>query len=110
MCAGGYANVTGIVPDGADSHTFEPVPTDARILSIADIIILNGLGLETPTMKLAQKVKKNTTPILQLGNRTLRKEQWQYDFSFPRQQGIPTRICGRISRLPCVMRRSCGTR
>jgi zinc/manganese transport system substrate-binding protein len=87
--AGGYANVTGIVPDGTDSHTFEPVPTDARILSIADIIILNGLGLETPTMKLAQKVKKNTVPILQLGNRTLRKEQWQYDFSFPREHGHP---------------------
>jgi zinc/manganese transport system substrate-binding protein/manganese/iron transport system substrate-binding protein len=86
---GDYANVTGIVPDGTDSHTFEPVPTDARILSIADIIILNGLGLETPTMKLAQKVKKNTTSILQLGNRTLRKEQWQYDFSFPREQGHP---------------------
>ena len=87
--AGDYANVTGIVPDGTDSHTFEPVPTDARVLSIADIIILNGLGLETPTMKLAQKVKKNTTSILQLGNRTLRKEQWQYDFSFPREQGHP---------------------
>lgn len=85
----GYVNVTGIVPDGADSHTFEPVPADARILSSADIIILNGLGLETPTMKLAQKVKKNAVPILQLGNRALRKEDWRYDFSFPREQGHP---------------------
>ena len=86
---GDRAAVTGIVPDGADSHTFEPIPTDARVLSIADIIILNGLGLEAPTMKLAQKVKKNTTPILQLGNRALRKEHWQYDFSFPREHGHP---------------------
>jgi zinc/manganese transport system substrate-binding protein/manganese/iron transport system substrate-binding protein len=85
----GYVNVIGIVPDGADSHTFEPVPTDARILSTTDIIILNGLGLEAPTLKLAQKVKKNTTPILQLGNRALRKEHWRYDFSFPREQGHP---------------------
>ncbi len=85
----GYANVTGIVPDGADSHTFESVPADARILSAADIVILNGLDLEVPTMKLAVKVKKNTTPILQLGNRVLRKVHWRYDFSFPRERGHP---------------------
>jgi zinc/manganese transport system substrate-binding protein/manganese/iron transport system substrate-binding protein len=87
--AGDRAVVTGIVPDGADSHTFEPVPTDARILNTADIIILNGLGLEVPTVKLAQKVKKKMTPILQLGNRALGKEHWQYDFSFPREHGHP---------------------
>lgn len=86
---GSYVNVTGIVPDGADSHTFEPVPADARILSAADIIILNGLELEAPTMKLAEKVKKSTAPILQLGNRALQKEQWRYDFSFPRERGHP---------------------
>jgi zinc/manganese transport system substrate-binding protein/manganese/iron transport system substrate-binding protein len=40
-------------------------------------------------LKLAQKVKKNSTPILELGNRTLRKEQWRYDFSFPRERGHP---------------------
>lgn len=86
---GGYGTVTGIVPDGTDSHTFEPVPADARVLSTADIIVLNGLGLEIPTLKLAQKVKKSSSPILELGNRTLRKEQWRYDFSFPRAGGHP---------------------
>jgi zinc/manganese transport system substrate-binding protein len=87
--ASGYGTVTGIVPDGTDSHTFEPVPTDARVLGTADIIILNGLGLEVPTLKLAEKVKKDSTPILELGNRALRKEQWRYDFSFPREGGHP---------------------
>ena len=85
----GYVNVTGIVPDGTDSHTFEPVPTDAKILAHADIIIVNGLDLELPTVKLAEKVKKAKTPILRLGNRTLRKEDWRYDFSFPREHGHP---------------------
>lgn len=85
----GYADVTGIVPDGTDSHTFEPVPADAKILGAADIIIVNGLHLELPTVKLAEKVKKPGTPILRLGNRTLKEEDWRYDFSFPREQGHP---------------------
>ncbi len=85
----GYVDVTGIVPDGTDSHTFEPVPSDAKILAAADIIIVNGLDLELPTVKLAEKVKKTVTPILQLGNRTLRKEDWRFDHSFPRAHGHP---------------------
>ncbi len=84
-----YIDVTGIVPDGTDSHTFEPVPSDVRILAEADIIIVNGLGLELPTVKLAEKVKKAETPVIQLGNRTLREEDWRYDFSFPRERGHP---------------------
>lgn len=79
----------GIIANGIDSHTFEPTPADARTLSAADIIIVNGLGLEVPTMKLAEKIKKRTTSIIQLGNRTLRKEHLRYDFSFPRERGQP---------------------
>jgi zinc/manganese transport system substrate-binding protein/manganese/iron transport system substrate-binding protein len=87
--AGGYVDVTGIVPDGTDSHTFEPVPTDAKLLASAALIIVNGLDLELPTVQLAEKVKNKKTPILQLGNRTLPSEDWQYDFSFPREHGHP---------------------
>ena len=87
--SGDYANVTGIVPDGTDSHTFEPVPADARLLETADIIIANGLDLELPTLKLAEKITKGRVRILELGNRILRKEDWQYDFSFPRERGHP---------------------
>ena len=85
----GYVDVTGIVPDGTDSHTFEPVPTDAKLLASADLIIVNGLDLELPTVKLAEKVKAKQTLILQLGNRALPKEDWRYDFSFPREHGHP---------------------
>jgi zinc/manganese transport system substrate-binding protein len=86
---GGYVDVTGIVPEGTDSHTFEPVPADAKVLGAADIIIVNGLDLELLTVKLAEKVKKPGTPILRLGNRALKKEDWRYDFSFPREHGHP---------------------
>lgn len=84
-----HVTVTGIVPDGIDSHTFEPIPSDIKTLQTADIIVVNGLDLELLTLKLAEKVKKTETPILQLGNHVLGKEDWQYDFSFPRVQGHP---------------------
>ncbi len=87
--AGPYIQVTGIVPGGADSHTFEPIPSDAKILQLADLIIVNGLDLELPIIKLAEKVRKNSAPVLQLGNLALNREEWQYDFSFPREQGHP---------------------
>jgi zinc/manganese transport system substrate-binding protein len=87
--AGSHITVTGIVPDGTDSHTFEPIPTDAKLLASADLIVVNGLDLELPTVELAEKVKRKTTPILQLGNRALPRNDWRYDFSFPRDHGHP---------------------
>ncbi|MBP6057671.1 MAG: zinc ABC transporter substrate-binding protein [Nitrosomonas sp.] len=86
---GMHIKVIGIVPDGADSHTFEPIPSDVKTLQAADMIIVNGLDLELPTLILAEKVKKTGTLILQLGNRALKQEDWQYDFSFPREHGHP---------------------
>jgi len=86
---GPYIRVTGIVPDGVDSHTFEPIPSDIKTLQAAELIVMNGLDLELPTLKLAEKVKKTATPILQLGNRALKEEDWRYDFSFPREHGHP---------------------
>ncbi len=84
-----HVQVTGIVPDGTDSHTFEPLPSDIKTIQAADLIIANGLDLELPTINLAKKVKKPQTAILQLGNNVLKEEDWQYDFSFPREQGHP---------------------
>ncbi len=86
---GSYTDVIGIVPNGVDSHTFEPVPSDAKTLADADIIIVNGLDLEVPTIKLAEKVKNTDTPIVYLANSTLQQDEWRYDFSFPREHGHP---------------------
>jgi ABC-type Zn uptake system ZnuABC Zn-binding protein ZnuA len=54
---GDRARVTGIVPEGVNSHEFEPAPSDARVLADADVIFINGLHLEEPTRNLAEKVK-----------------------------------------------------
>src|SRR5689334_18183556 len=69
--AGDAAAVVGIIPEGRDSHTYEPAPGDAGTLSGADIIILNGLHLETPIEKLAKKVRKPSAAIVELGDATI---------------------------------------
>ena len=43
--AGEKIQLAGIIPEGINSHTFEPIPSDSKLLSSADLIILNGLDL-----------------------------------------------------------------
>jgi len=87
--AGNRANVMGIVPEGVNSHTFEPAPSDAKKLRKADVIFMNGLHLELPTIALAERVKPASTPIIQLGNGVISKNDWKFDFSFPADAGHP---------------------
>lgn len=86
---GDNITVTGIVPEGVNSHTFEPAPSDAKILKHADLIIMNGLHLELPTAELARKVRGPNANILKLGDNTVSKTDWQFDFSFPEESGHP---------------------
>ena len=79
----------GIVPEGVNSHTFDPPPSTAIAFSNADIIFLNGLYLEEPALDMALKNKREESEIVLLGNRTLEKSKWIYDFSFPAEQGVP---------------------
>ena len=87
--AGDRARVTGIVPEGVNSHTFRPVPSDARTMAKADLIIMNGLHLEIPTLKLARANKRPDTPILLLADRTVSRQDYVFDFSFPKDGGPP---------------------
>ena len=79
----------GIIPEGTNSHTFEPVPSVARLLSQADIFILNGLFLEEPSLQLAKANMKQGAVILSLGDRAINPDEWIYDFSFPESGGSP---------------------
>jgi zinc/manganese transport system substrate-binding protein len=45
--AGDKAQVTTLVGPDGDAHTFEPTPADARKLAQADLVVVNGLGLES---------------------------------------------------------------
>jgi|GEM_PF-121779 len=87
---GGKAiNLRGIVPDGTNSHTFEPAPSDAVTLSRANIVIVNGLSLETPTIDLAKANLQDGAEIFTLGDKTITEDEYKYDFSFPEEGGKP---------------------
>jgi ABC-type Zn uptake system ZnuABC Zn-binding protein ZnuA len=86
---GDRINLFGIVPDGTNSHTFEPKPSDAKQLAKADLVIVNGLHLEEPTVKLAEANLKSGAEIKRLGENTVTETDWIFDFSFPREQGDP---------------------
>lgn len=44
--AGDAAEVTSLIPAGAEVHNFQPTPSDIRAAMDADLILWNGLGLE----------------------------------------------------------------
>ena len=87
--AGDRATVTGIIPEGTNSHTFEPAPSDSRLLNGARLMVVNGLDLETPTLKLAQANLPQGAVIYSLGDKTIPAAEYIYDFSFPKEQGHP---------------------
>ena len=87
--AGDRARVEGIVPEGTNSHTFQPAPQVAELLSTADLILVNGLKLEDPTIGLAEANKRASTPIVEIGTTVLPEADYIYDLSFPKEGGKP---------------------
>jgi ABC-type Zn uptake system ZnuABC Zn-binding protein ZnuA len=86
---GPFIELHGLIPGGTDSHTFEPTPSDVKYVAAADLIILNGLDLETPTEKLAVANKKPMARIVKLGDNTIAPQDYVFDRSFPKSGGHP---------------------
>lgn len=86
---GDRIQVSGIIPEGTNSHTFEPAPSDAQKLAEADLILVNGLKLEEPTMELAEASKQPDTEIISMGDQTITPDEYIFDFSFPESEGSP---------------------
>ncbi len=86
---GDRVRITGIVPEGTNSHTFEPKPSVAELLSELDVLYVNGLKLEEPTKELAQENLSDDADIVELGTRAIAPGRYAYDFSFPRSGGKP---------------------
>ena len=81
--------LTGIVPEGTNSHTFEPAPSVAVTLANTDLFVANGLFLEEPTIRMAEANLEDDAVILLLGPQTVSREEWVFDFSFPEADGHP---------------------
>ncbi|MFT3855279.1 MAG: metal ABC transporter substrate-binding protein [Ilumatobacteraceae bacterium] len=86
---GDRVEIHGVVPEGTNSHTFEPVPSQAKVVAEADVIFMNGLDLEDPTKALTEANEQSTTPIVELGPQTIPESEYIYDFSFPKEDGKP---------------------
>ena len=86
---GNRIDLEGLIPGGVDSHTFEPSPSDVRRLAAADLIVVNGLALEASTIELAIANLKPGARLLELGDNTITRDQWVFDFSFPEEEGDP---------------------
>lgn len=88
IASGGNVEVTGIVPEGTNSHTFEPPPSAAAVVEDANVVFVNGLGLEDPTLELVE----NSAPeavVCEIGTAVLPRGNWVFDFSFPEEGGKP---------------------
>ena len=86
---GDRITVVALVPEGTNSHTFDPPPSAVGEIEQADLIIINGLNLELPTLELAQANASDDTPIVQLGNLAVSPDEYVFDFSFPEEGGNP---------------------
>lgn len=71
--AGDAIEVQTLIPQGADAHTYEPTPADAKRVAQARVILANGLGFETWLPKLIRasrnrawvvEVSKDVQPIM----------------------------------------------
>ncbi|MGA0863510.1 MAG: metal ABC transporter substrate-binding protein [Ilumatobacteraceae bacterium] len=80
--------IEGIVPEGTNSHTYEPPPSVAEQLSKSDVVFLNGLMLEEPASELAIANAPGAT-ICEIGTAVLPQSSWAFDFSFPFEGGKP---------------------
>ena len=83
------ATIDGLVPEGTNSHTFDPPPSAAQLLSDADIVFVNGLRLEDPTKELAEANMAENATLVEIGTQVLPESEYIYDFSFPEEEGKP---------------------
>lgn len=87
--AGDKADVHGVIPEGTNSHTYEPKPNVAKLMSTADLVFVNGLKLEDPTREIAESNLRKGAEVVELGTQTITPDQYIYDFSFPKDGGKP---------------------
>jgi manganese/iron transport system substrate-binding protein len=63
---GDRVNVSSLIPAGADPHTYEPTPGRVANLAKADLVIVNGLGLEAAVQDVVDQNTPSSTPIVEL--------------------------------------------
>jgi len=65
---GERVQVTALVPADADPHTYEPVPSQAAKVADADLIVINGVGLEQTLHNLIYNNVRGGVQIAQMSD------------------------------------------
>ncbi len=63
---GDMVTVTPLVPLGGEVHTFDPSPSDATNIAEAQLVVMNGLGLDEWLRDLTQNAGAAQVPIVEL--------------------------------------------
>jgi zinc/manganese transport system substrate-binding protein len=63
--AGDQARVVCIMPNGLDPHEWEPSAQDIAVLSHADLVVCNGLGLEAGMARALERAEAGGVPVFQ---------------------------------------------
>ena len=96
----------GIVPDGTNSHTFEPAPSDARILSQADLVFVNGLDLERRRWTWPRRICARARRSSPSASRPSAGTSGSSTSRSPRRTGTRTRTSGPTCPTPSATPRS----
>ena len=78
LALGDNVVIETIVPAGVDVHTFEPSPADAQKLAGADLIVMNGLGLDEWALSLLEAAGKSEEDVLELAEGIDESNAWVY--------------------------------
>ncbi len=66
--AGGDVSVTTLVPSGVEPHDFEPTPRDIEKLYQADVVIINGAGIDAWAEKLSPELIKRGVRVVRMSD------------------------------------------
>lgn len=78
LALGDNVAIETIVPAGVDVHTFEPSPADAQKLAGANLIVMNGLGLDEWALSLLEAAGKSEEDVLELAEGIDESNAWVY--------------------------------
>ena len=78
LALGNNVMIETIIPAGVDVHTFEPSPADAQKLAGANLIVMNGLGLDEWALSLLEAAGKSEEDVLELAEGIDESNAWVY--------------------------------
>jgi ABC-type Zn uptake system ZnuABC Zn-binding protein ZnuA len=78
LALGDNVTIETIIPAGVDVHTFEPSPADAKKLAGANLIVMNGLGLDEWALSLLEAAGKSEEDVLELAEGIDESNAWVY--------------------------------